>query len=502
MNMFEGELFSTSDIEKFYIYLEEDLSSDLSLLGYDIVDSRESADLIYRNDKFYSQETEFSLEDLIESRSRLVDFFKMRRVDIRYRRFLELKQNLYFSFKEGGLSLVSYWKFLKLCYETSLEYSGIEEIIYRVSRNAELKKLVDLDIYSSQELGEKQLGEDICLELDLGKYIVGDYVDIFQNAEAFGALFAILNFIDNFKSELQIEKALGEDISLKEIFSLINYPMVVLDQDGIVSLLNDKFSSLSILPSTLVEHREIGWLEYQNERYKILHENINQRFCLYTLVKQESDSKPSLEGQSELGIISGSIAHELNNPVAGILAAITLLELEEWDEENLTALKEMKESGMRCKGLIDTFLGFSRYRGIGPVVKPLGLVLEQSTSLLRYRIVESGLTINVSTEDQLECRRIKASVMPMVFYLLFNEILTILSHKLLIDPSLGRTINLSFSVSAQELWIVNESFSYDIEDEKKFDIKLIDHLMEMEKMEMSIEDGVIKLIGIFDEPIS
>jgi len=497
--MFDGDLFSNVSLNTIYIYSVAAIDKDLTTLGLELTNSREDADLFLNEDQFFiDEQSSFSWDELIENLEQFRSIVEFKRLEKRILMSQSLELDLIEKYKSDDVSLSSYWRFLRLCYETSLEYQSLDEILYRVSRNTELKKLIDIDLYDNEKAVTKPLSEHVSIVISKGSYLLGNIVDE-VSSEARGALFAIFNFIQNYKTNAKIAKAFGDDISLKELFSHVDYPMVVLDQDGIVNLLNDKFSSLSILPSTLIEHREIGWLEYQSERYKILNESINERFCLYTLVKQNSEVEHSIEGQSELGIISGSIAHELNNPVAGILAAITLLELEEWDDENITALKEMKDSGLRCKGLIDTFLGFSRYRGIGPVVKGLGIVLEQSTSLLRYRIVESGLTINVSIEDELSCRKIKASVMPMVFYLLFNEILTILSHKLLLDKSLGKVLNLKFEESENELWIINESYSYDNEDLKKFDIKLIDHLMEMEKMRLLIEDGIIKIIGIYDD---
>jgi signal transduction histidine kinase len=497
----EGDLFSTSTLNPIYILNQS--SSDIDQYysqGFEEVTELDQADITC-TDQGMSLFNDIII-DWDEFDNNLVEIRKaceFNRLERRKNSSVELEDGLYKMFQEGELSEASYWKFLRVCYEISLEYNKLEDIFYRVVRHPDFKKLFDADLYDNQQSMKKGLGAEFVIYVTNELAIIGQALSEGQSAEVAGALFAFINFLDNWQSEKIVKKSLGEEISLKEVFSLVDYPMVVLDQEGIVNLLNDKFSALSILPSNLIEHREIGWIEYQNERFKILHEDINERFCLYTLVKQESETDHSIEGQSELGIISGSIAHELNNPVGGILAAITLLELEEWDDENITALKEMKDSGLRCKGLIETFLGFSRYRGFGPVIKALGIVLEQSTSLLRYRIVESGLAINVDADDELNSEKIKASVMPMVFYLLFNEMLTILSHKLLLVPGLGKVINLRMERSDNELWIINESFEYDSDDLKKFDIKLIAHLMEMEKMSFVIDEGIIKIIGIYED---
>ena len=59
----------------------------------------------------------------------------------------------------------------------------------------------------------------------------------------------------------------------------------------------------------------------------------------------------------ELGIISSSIAHELNNPLGGILAGLSVLLLEDLEMENRLSLEEMKRGTERCRQLINIFLG-------------------------------------------------------------------------------------------------------------------------------------------------
>lgn len=63
----------------------------------------------------------------------------------------------------------------------------------------------------------------------------------------------------------------------------------------------------------------------------------------------------------ELGIIGSSIAHELNNPLAGILSYIQLLLMDiKEDGELKNTLLEMEEASLRCKDTIQNLLGFTR----------------------------------------------------------------------------------------------------------------------------------------------
>src|SRR5207244_298957 len=113
-------------------------------------------------------------------------------------------------------------------------------------------------------------------------------------------------------------------------------------------------------------------------------------------LKGDGNLTPS--GQ-ELGIISSSIAHELNNPIAGIQAALSLLQLDEsLNQEATQTLVEMKNGAMRCKQLIETFLGFSRANPKNIVsestMSPIDICYQQAQNLLRFRTVESGIRFN------------------------------------------------------------------------------------------------------------
>lgn len=67
----------------------------------------------------------------------------------------------------------------------------------------------------------------------------------------------------------------------------------------------------------------------------------------------------------ELGTIGSSIAHELNNPLAGMLSYLQLLLMDvEKDSEFYEDLKEMESATLRCKDIVQNLLGFSRKQSI------------------------------------------------------------------------------------------------------------------------------------------
>lgn len=63
----------------------------------------------------------------------------------------------------------------------------------------------------------------------------------------------------------------------------------------------------------------------------------------------------------ELGIISSSIAHELNNPIGGILSYLQLIQMDLAKDHAMTAdIKAMVETTLRMKKIIEDLLIFSR----------------------------------------------------------------------------------------------------------------------------------------------
>lgn len=64
---------------------------------------------------------------------------------------------------------------------------------------------------------------------------------------------------------------------------------------------------------------------------------------------------------AELGTIGSSIAHELNNPLGGILNFIQLIKMDlPADDPHSEDIKEMEAAALKCKSIIENLLGFSR----------------------------------------------------------------------------------------------------------------------------------------------
>ena len=67
------------------------------------------------------------------------------------------------------------------------------------------------------------------------------------------------------------------------------------------------------------------------------------------------------EKMAEIGILAGSVAHEINNPVGGVLALLQVM-MRELDKNSAMYedLLEMEKAAKRCKQIVDNLLHFSR----------------------------------------------------------------------------------------------------------------------------------------------
>lgn len=307
----------------------------------------------------------------------------------------------------------------------------------------------------------------------------------------------------------QLIKSDGEIDFWKKIFSKIPYPMAVISNLGDLLVYNESFAKIGILPKECLRFKDQESLEIFQQYYKVrrIEFPINlinvSYFVFYTSeAREKSESSKTTSstesmkgGVDELGIISSSIAHELNNPLAGILAALSLLSLEDdWLEDELNDLDDMRNGAKRCKELVEIFLGFSKFSLAVAQTPSIKDSVDQAINLLRFRMIESNLRLEMKYTPTLErfSHQINTSIMSMIFYLIFNELMTAFAHERLITQTHIAVM------SGEVLEFSNQivmTLDYDFEYEEKIaQAKLIQHLLLFEKLEINFLRKEIRLI--------
>lgn len=302
-------------------------------------------------------------------------------------------------------------------------------------------------------------GEFLALEINW------EDTDFFRQIKKLFFIYTLINF---FASKQEIQDPFFDDTLWESVLDGIPFPVALLSETGEIYQHNSLFSKLNLTPADCLKYKLREKILINDIPYNIFRKAVHHLdetkvlFVFFTesfFLKGDGNLTPS--GQ-ELGIISSSIAHELNNPIAGIQAALSLLMLDEnMHEEAKQTLVEMKNGAIRCKQLIETFLGFSRanpgnLNTLESSLSPIEICYQQAQNLLRFRTVESGIRFNFAFSRHSEFRAsVNLSLLTMTFYLILGELMTLYSHHLLISDKnqIEKVIKGEIIESSQEIQI-------------------------------------------------
>ncbi len=104
---------------------------------------------------------------------------------------------------------------------------------------------------------------------------------------------------------------------------------------------------------------------------------------------------------AELGTISSSIAHELNNPIGGMLNFVQLIKMDlEGNEEFFEDILEIEKGIIKCKNIVKNLLGFAR-KSFNSEVEEVNLVevIEQSIKITELKTRSIGIQIQFDRDQ-------------------------------------------------------------------------------------------------------
>ncbi|MES2963990.1 MAG: histidine kinase dimerization/phospho-acceptor domain-containing protein [Bdellovibrionota bacterium] len=97
---------------------------------------------------------------------------------------------------------------------------------------------------------------------------------------------------------------------------------------------------------------------------------------------------------AELGTIGSSIAHELNNPLGGMLSFLQLIKMElKGGEPWYDDIVEMEAGARRCRDIVQSLLGFTRKSSDAVEIVDLREVLEQALKITELQTRAMGITL-------------------------------------------------------------------------------------------------------------
>jgi two-component system NtrC family sensor kinase len=137
------------------------------------------------------------------------------------------------------------------------------------------------------------------------------------------------------------------------------------------------------------------------DRLHLLHTLEQQVEERTTALKRTQDQLVQTEKLSSLGRMAASVAHEINNPLAGILTyaklMVRLLETDPVDEQTRATcvrnLKLVQRESERCTAIVRNLLEFARQRPLALKEVDAGTVLDEALSLISHQAKLHGVTI-------------------------------------------------------------------------------------------------------------
>ncbi|PJA17432.1 MAG: hypothetical protein COX65_00870 [Elusimicrobia bacterium CG_4_10_14_0_2_um_filter_56_8] len=116
---------------------------------------------------------------------------------------------------------------------------------------------------------------------------------------------------------------------------------------------------------------------------------------LYSQLQETQLQLIQAEKMSALGQLAGGLAHEINNPLSGILGLTQLvLENTKPDSQNYTDLKDIEKAVFRCKKIIVSLLSFSRQEKTRVEPVSVNEVIEETLTLCARQMELKNVRIN------------------------------------------------------------------------------------------------------------
>ena len=172
------------------------------------------------------------------------------------------------------------------------------------------------------------------------------------------------------------------------------------------------------------------------------HDVTEERRLQHEIIQQEK--------MAAIGMLAGGVAHEINNPLGGILAFTQLLIRDHKDNDAIRSdLEEVERSALRCKKIVQDLLDFSRVSS-GREKQPVNVndLLERTFGFLRRELLSLNIALTTELNAQLPSILGDANRLQQVF-------LNLLTNGIQAMPKGGTlTVRTTAAVDRQSVMVV------------------------------------------------
>ncbi|MFO0724880.1 MAG: ATP-binding protein [Myxococcota bacterium] len=150
--------------------------------------------------------------------------------------------------------------------------------------------------------------------------------------------------------------------------------------------------------------------------------------CYYRDVTEERALAEELgrtQKLASLGLFVGGVAHEINNPIGGILAFTQLLLRQGLSDELSPVLKDIESSALRCKRIIESLLSFAQgSQQLRRSTVELGPLAEEAVTSFRRDYGKEDLEIRLDIQDS----EVRSEADPALIHQLLRNLLQNAEH--------------------------------------------------------------------------
>lgn len=124
---------------------------------------------------------------------------------------------------------------------------------------------------------------------------------------------------------------------------------------------------------------------------------------------------------ASIGELAAGVAHEVNNPINGIINYAQVLLDEASDAPAREVLQRIIREGERIAAIVGNLLSFARQRGEEREVVQVETVLEDSLALIKHQFQKDGIIITLEREENLPPVRVNPQQLQQVFLNLLSN---------------------------------------------------------------------------------
>lgn len=181
-------------------------------------------------------------------------------------------------------------------------------------------------------------------------------------------------------------------------FNSISDPLCLVDREFHVLRANRAFEQHPYLKDAFLKSRDKEIIALNQQIFEVNTHKLAGAMSL--ILFRDVTSRQHMEKQilesakmAELGVIGSSIAHELNNPLGGIISFLQLIKIDlKPNDPALSDLDEMENAALRCKEIIENLLGFARKSNTdGPEPCELSEIISTSINIVELQTRAKGL---------------------------------------------------------------------------------------------------------------